>query len=53
MQFTESEIREILLENQTLKKDLREAREELEATGGLFTYRLTWRKRLACPESWS
>ena len=36
MQFTESEIREILLENQSLKKDLREAREELEATNKLY-----------------
>lgn len=36
MQFTESEIQEILQENQMLKKDLSEAREELEATNKLY-----------------
>ena len=36
MQFTESEIQEILQENQMLKKDLIEAREELEATNKLY-----------------
>ena len=36
MQFTESEIQEILQENLMLKKDLNEAREELEATNKLY-----------------
>ena len=36
MQLTETEIQEILRENQILKKDLAEAREELEATGRLY-----------------
>ena len=36
MQFTESEIQEILQENEMLKKDLIEAREELEATNKLY-----------------
>ena len=36
MQFTESEIRDILQENQMLKKDLSDAREELEATNKLY-----------------
>ena len=36
MQFTESEIQEILRENSILKKDLADAREELEATGRLY-----------------
>ena len=36
MQFTDSEIQEILRENQQLKKDLDEAREELEATNRLY-----------------
>ena len=36
MQFTESEIQEILRENSLLKKDLADAREELEATGRLY-----------------
>ena len=36
MQFTESEIQEILQENLMLKKDLSEAREELEATNKLY-----------------
>ena len=33
MQFTESEIQEILRENQILKQDLNDSREELDATG--------------------
>ena len=36
MQFTESEIQEILQENLMLKKDLNEAKEELEATNKLY-----------------
>ena len=36
MQFTESEIQEILRENQILKHDLNDSREELEATGRLY-----------------
>ena len=36
MQFTESEIQEILRENQILKQDLNDAREELEATARLY-----------------
>ena len=32
MQFTESEIQEILRENQKLKQDLNDSKEELEAT---------------------
>ena len=36
MQLTETEIQEILRENQILKKGLAEAREELEATGRLY-----------------
>ena len=36
MQFTESEIQEILRENQILKQDLNDSREELEATGRLY-----------------
>ena len=36
MQFTESEVREILHENEILKQDLRDAREELIATGRLY-----------------
>ena len=36
MQFTESEVREILHENEILKQDLRDAREELVATSRLY-----------------
>ena len=36
MQFTESEIQEILRENQILKQDLNDSKEELEATGRLY-----------------
>ena len=36
MQFTESEIQEILRENQILKQNLNDSREELEATGRLY-----------------
>ena len=36
MQFTESEIQEILRENQILKQDLNDSREELDATGRLY-----------------
>ena len=36
MQYTEEEIRDIVRENQILKKNLNDAREELEATGRLY-----------------
>ena len=36
MQYTEEEIRDIVCENQILKKNLNDAREELEATGRLY-----------------
>ncbi len=46
MQFTESEIREILRENQILKKDLSDAREELEATNRLYDTMVVGTKNL-------
>ena len=46
MQFTESEIQEILRENQKLKKDLSDAREEMEATNRLYDTMVVGTKNL-------
>lgn len=46
MQYTENEIREILRENQILKQDLSEAREEMDATARLYDMMVAGTKNL-------
>ena len=46
MQFTDNEVQEILRDNEILKQNLRDAREELEATGRLYDTMVAGTKNL-------